>query len=263
MHIVYRHRNTVNNKSYIGFTPKTAPVLEKPFDEMLEEEKQLKALELMQIRLNCHLIDVKKGSQLFFHRAIRKYGIEAFEHLILEICRTKEEACDKEIEWIARLETFGKGYNMTPGGEGVIELSEEQKTKRKESLRKTHATLDYKSRQRERNKNPEFKEKHRAATKAGINKPGVRQRIGASARATWANPENYERLRQSKVGERNGRAKLTVENVKELRDAWKLVIDPDVKGHKKEFCKRYAQTFNVTGESIYGVIMNKTWKHLL
>ena len=52
------------------------------------------------------------------HRAIRKYGIENFSFDVVEEC-SQEELCEREIYWIDYYGSFGKGYNLTSGGEGV------------------------------------------------------------------------------------------------------------------------------------------------
>jgi group I intron endonuclease len=51
-------------------------------------------------------------------RAIRKYGAENFSIRILEYGLNAEQAIVQEMFHIARLGTFGDGYNMSPGGEG-------------------------------------------------------------------------------------------------------------------------------------------------
>ena len=52
------------------------------------------------------------------HRAIRKYGVENFSFEVIEEC-TKELLSEKEIYWIAYYNSYGNGYNLTSGGEGV------------------------------------------------------------------------------------------------------------------------------------------------
>ena len=52
------------------------------------------------------------------HRAIRKYGVENFSFDVVEEC-DQEELRDREIYWINYYNSFGEGYNLTTGGEGV------------------------------------------------------------------------------------------------------------------------------------------------
>ena len=94
--LIYRAVNTVNGKSYIGKTEKT-----------------------LEVRRDLHIATAKQQSQFAFHRAIVKYGIDAFEWHVLETCDSLEKLNDKEKDYIKLYESFGlKGYNMTAGGEG-------------------------------------------------------------------------------------------------------------------------------------------------
>jgi group I intron endonuclease len=52
------------------------------------------------------------------HRAIRKYGVENFSFDIIEEC-SQDELREREIYWINYYGSFGDGYNLTTGGEGV------------------------------------------------------------------------------------------------------------------------------------------------
>ena len=65
-----------------------------------------------------------------FHRAIRKYGKENWDYR--RVFCDADDIKDTEIHYIALLESFGKGYNMTPGGDGWtlgMKLTEEHKKK--------------------------------------------------------------------------------------------------------------------------------------
>lgn len=94
--LIYRAINTINGKSYIGKTEKS-----------------------LETRREWHIASVKQKSQFAFHRAIAKYGIEAFEWHIVHICDNLDDLNSKEKEYIKLYESFGiNGYNMTAGGEG-------------------------------------------------------------------------------------------------------------------------------------------------
>ncbi len=105
--VIYTLTNTVNGKQYVGKTIVTAMK-----------------------RFQQHKADARKGSETAIHRAIRKYTPEVF--LVETIDETADKATlnQKEREWIAKLNTFETGYNMTPGGEGQgHKHSEETKQK--------------------------------------------------------------------------------------------------------------------------------------
>lgn len=68
-----------------------------------------------------------------FHNAIKKYGWDNIEHIILKDGLTDEEACLYEQEMIAKYESFNpeKGYNVTLGGEGMLGVHPSDETKEK------------------------------------------------------------------------------------------------------------------------------------
>lgn len=113
MFTVYRHTNTVNGKSYIGITNKTA---EARFDE--------------------HCAWSARGSRFVFQNAIRKHGRDAFVTEVLHQVATVEEAKRLEVEEIARHGTLASGYNMTAGGDGLrgLEWTEERREKLRQRL---------------------------------------------------------------------------------------------------------------------------------
>lgn len=97
--ILYRILNTRNGKMYIGLT---AVGIERRWRE--------------------HVRDARDGSQRALHRAMRRYGIEAFaaeEVMSLLPGRTVEDLHMLEREMIAQEGTMvPNGYNITSGGEG-------------------------------------------------------------------------------------------------------------------------------------------------
>ena len=59
------------------------------------------------------------------HRAIRKYGVENFAFDVVEECQ-QDALQEREIYWIKYYNSFGNGYNMTSGGEGVPAIDVER-----------------------------------------------------------------------------------------------------------------------------------------
>lgn len=95
--IIYCATNKINNKKYIGQTINT-----------LEE------------RIRGHLTFAKlnkEGCRLFW-RAIRKYGEEAFEWIILFEAKNTDELNYMESYYIEKYDTTNpnKGYNLKGGG---------------------------------------------------------------------------------------------------------------------------------------------------
>lgn len=74
------------------------------------------------------------GSGRFQRKAIEKYGCENFERTILCVCKTKEETCEKEKEYIKKYDAVKshKFYNIGYGGCDELndyELTKEQSDK--------------------------------------------------------------------------------------------------------------------------------------
>ena len=112
---------TPNNKKYIGLTSM------KPSQRYGKDGNGYK---------RCKL----------FYRAIQKYGWDNIQHIILFEGLTKEEACKKEQELIAKYQSNNTkfGYNRSLGGESGsygIKLTDEQRRKISERL-KGHLTSD-------------------------------------------------------------------------------------------------------------------------
>ena len=91
MYYLYLHINTINNKKYCGIT---------------KNPKR---------RFRGNGVDYK-GTP--FYEAIKKYGWNNFEHIIIKTVETLEEAEQLEIEYIAKynLTDSNNGYNIQKGG---------------------------------------------------------------------------------------------------------------------------------------------------
>lgn len=72
-----------------------------------------------------HLWDTSHGSDLVFHRAIRKHGAHQFHREVVGTHPTDEAANAHEIALIATV-PLGQGYNVAPGGNGGRTMSPEQ-----------------------------------------------------------------------------------------------------------------------------------------
>lgn len=71
------------------------------------------------------------GSGMLIKKAIQKYGIKNFKKEILEHCNSKEQLNEKEIYWVKKLSSkIPNGYNLTDGGEGLLNPSKEIREKR-------------------------------------------------------------------------------------------------------------------------------------
>jgi len=113
LHYIYKITNKVNGKMYIG---KTKNVISR-------FARHVKISETFSESDNHFQI---------IHKAIKKYGKENFLLETIEVCN-EINVNEKEIFWISMLKTQDKnyGYNLTSGGDGAINVSEESKEKRR------------------------------------------------------------------------------------------------------------------------------------
>lgn len=86
---IYRIKNHVNSKFYIGKTSKT-----------------------IEQRFHRHLYNSKVGGNTHLYKAIRKYGAENFS---IELIEQTNNPNERELYWINHLKPH---YNMTKGGDG-------------------------------------------------------------------------------------------------------------------------------------------------
>ena len=110
--IIYKVLNKINGKEYIGQTVGS-----------------------LKIRKRKHIsAALRNPGTIYFHKAIRKYGIDNFKWEILTECDTIEELNRLEIHYIKLYNTFNNGYNLTLGGNGSVGCIQSEVTKRKLSL---------------------------------------------------------------------------------------------------------------------------------
>lgn len=111
MNEVYLITNRVNGKRYVGITCRG----------YLE-------------RFNEHLHEALNGSSAILHSAIRKYGPENFDVMLLESNISAAEIGEKEKYYISLYNTFYTnrlGYNMTEGGGGMCGFKHTESARKK------------------------------------------------------------------------------------------------------------------------------------
>lgn len=136
------------------------------------------------------------------YNAIRKYTWKNFKHDILETGLTKEQACDLEIELIAKYDATNPkhGYNHAIGGEVNIP-SKETRRKLSESHKGIHPSAETRQKLSELNKGKHLSAEHR-------------RKIGESNKRAYLNPE----LRQ-KLSELNKDKHLSVETRRKIGES--------------------------------------------
>lgn len=165
-----------------------------------------------------------------FYSAIRSYKWENFKHDILETGLTKEQACAKEIELIAKYDSANreKGYNNSTGGEcsalGIHlsaetrrKISESNKGKHKEHHSSPETRRKISEAQKGRHLSAETRRKLSEANKGKIpcnkgkhHSPEARKKISESLKGTHRSPETRKKMSESSKG-KNAKAVICIE----------------------------------------------------
>lgn len=125
--IVYRIKNKINNKYYIGVTRKT---------NGFNGRYSRKGIGIERV-YNYHNSHKENNFDYNKHllSSIEKYGFEAFEvNECLDIAFSEEELNIKEMCYIKYYNSFENGYNNTKGGEGVLGLYRKSGSEAKDSI---------------------------------------------------------------------------------------------------------------------------------
>ena len=86
----------------------------------------------LKYRIREHKNDSLNGSNVIFHKAIRKYGFDNIDWKVLDYCNSLEDLRNSEVYFIKEFNSFADndcGYNLTTGGDGATEWSEITKDK--------------------------------------------------------------------------------------------------------------------------------------
>lgn len=237
---IYMVVNMVNNKKYIGQSKN----IRKRFQ-------------------SHHLVDYKNENNCNyntkFYQAIRKYGIDNFEVIVLKLCKEKE-LDDLEIKFIEEFDTFKNGYNSTKGGQFWS-----PNIHSKETELKRHKT-------REKNKSL-ISENHPRAKLTNQQVWDIRQRyidgesiknIYQDFKDLYSNPQTFTRIVLGKtyvtVGNipnkeqiRHTNAKLTDVQVKEIRNSYKKGIVS---------YRELGEKYGLSESSISAIVKRETYKNV-
>lgn len=82
-------------------------------------------------------------SDTLFSRALKKYGWDNFQHIIIATELSKQEACDMEKELIAYYKAKKISYNITDGGEGFTGKHSKSHVEHRIESRIANSTTDY------------------------------------------------------------------------------------------------------------------------
>jgi group I intron endonuclease len=221
---VYKIENLLNGKIYVGKT-----------NDLVTRWRYHTSSLLKQTPKNSTVIRC----------AIQKYGKENFDFSILETCQTDEESLKKEIHWIefyrCNVRKFGNdsGYNMNEGGAGT---PHSEITCKKISTAKKGIKFS-----------DEHKQKLSLAHIGKILKEDHKKKIRVAGLGKKRTLDSIEKISKAKLGEKNPQAKLSEENVREIKTLLQSnQITPKNIGIK----------FGVASRTIRDIKNGITWQHV-
>ena len=189
--VIYKAVNVTNGKTYVGQTTY-----------------------LLDVRTAYHISHaLNSQDNMYFHKAIRKYGKENFVWEIIAECNSIEELNKTEIEMIEKHDTFKNGYNLSLGGDSNAgyKHTKEFKKKRSELMRGE--------------KNPMY---GKSLTKEEKEKRAKVQRGRKHSK------ETKKKMSQGKIGSKNPRAKKYIITTPEGKEVFVYGIVDFCRNYKKK-----------------------------
>ena len=152
----------------------------------------------------------------YFWNAIQKYGWDNFRHEILLYNLSKEEASEKEKEYIAKYRSNEPdyGYNLTSGGEVGYGFSPEAKARQSEGLKRKWKDPKYRSRVSESKRGCHYTLPEE--TKAKMRKPKSEE-----TKAKMRKPKSEETRRKMSDAKKRYFANMTKEQREEFSNKFK------------------------------------------
>lgn len=200
MYYIYVFQHKKSNKLYVGKT--------NNFDYRLSKHKQ-----------------ASKKPKYYFHKALAKHGIDAFNYFIIEEWESEQDCLEAEIFWIEffRSNYPEYGYNLTEGGEGSSGYKHTPESIAKLRIVNANKTL------------------------------GMKHSIESITLMRVAKLADHDKNSLLNSGELNPNSKLTSNKVVEIR---KLLKEKQFTG------KEIAIMFQVSETQISKIKKEKTWQSL-
>lgn len=181
------------------------------------------------IRWRNHVYASEKGYDKYLYHSMRLYGVNAFEFKTIQELSSRKEALDSERYWVKFFKSNDCefGYNLTAGGDGILECSEETRLKKSLSMRGCIIT-------------PEHRRKIGVANSRALR--GVKH-----------SPERNARKAERQRGSKNSSAKLNEQQVVEIKQL--LQRAEITQGN-------IAKMFGVSLSTIKCIRNGKLWSHI-
>lgn len=162
-------------------------------------------------RIDAHLY---QSGCVAIHAALNKYGLEAFK---VELLLTGIPV--SQLNWFEGLcvALFGtlspNGYNLGPGGNAAVAMSEEARRKLSDSMKRLYET------------DPLARDRRSKAAILGFSRPGIREKLSRAAQKYLAHPEARQR-RSEAAREYNKNPEVRLRKKKEAAATWS---DPEIR----------------------------------
>ena len=198
--IIYKIVNNINNKIYIGLTTKD---LSRRIAEHIRENKS------------------------YIQKALNKYGLESFTISVIDHAESKEILKEKEKYWIKFYNCKSpNGYNLTDGGDGLINPTQEVRDKISNTLMGHDATSGFTG----HNHSKESLEKMSESLKVTMNKPEVKEKLSKANKDKPMKEATKKKISKSKKGKK--RTDIVWNKNKKMKDINPNYINP-MQGKKR------------------------------
>lgn len=191
-----------------------------------------------------------KKSTTRLYNAIRKYGWNNLDWVILEECEDATVLSQKEILWIDKFSCLEKekGYNLREGGDGGRHSKETRRKISKANSGENNGMYGKPS----WNSGKKLSKSHREALSESHKgqepwNKGKRGEYSTGPRSR----ECKEKISKANSGENNGQAKMTWEVVRAIREEHKTT---------KTTQKKLAKKYNVSTYMVWSIVNNKRWR---
>ena len=226
MYSVYLFQHKENFKIYVG----------KAFD--------------FQRRIKEHLCSAQSNTsrKTYFHKALKKDGLDSFQYFELEQFDCERDALASEEFWIAYFQSNKRdiGYNLTNGGDGTSGYKHTEETKRKNS------------------------EAHTGSNNVWFGKTHSQETLDKMSKTKLDNAANheahYEKLSVIYSGDKTNFAKIKESDMRIILTQWFEFPEETrkTKGFKRIF---YNQFIDGKYDFVYGhfkqIVSGRRWKRLL
>ena len=184
------------------------------------------------------------------YNAIRKYGWNNLDWIILEECCDKAKLSEREIVWIDKFSCLNrdKGYNLREGGDGGRHSEETKKKISKANSGENNGMYG----KRSWNSGKTLSVSHRKALSESHEGqiPWNKGMKGEYSRSPQSK-EAKKKISKANSGENNGRSKLNWEIVDKIREEYK---------NENITQKKLAEKYNLTKYMVWSVVNNKRWR---